>query len=177
MGRPNDLEQLVVALRTGDVTPDEFARLVRLWSPQTDPPLLDFLADQLPDGSSTATADQPSPTPAPTGSLTGADPAAVTATVGPAAAVSDRLPHPPPGGRYQVLRLHRAGGLGGLGRPRHARRSGRGAEDHPPRPPGRPGPGGAVRREARVTGRLEHPGIVPLYDLPDASPGAAGRAT
>ena len=85
---------------------------------------------------------------------------------------SDLTPAPAAGGppvgagRYQVLRLHRAGGLGQVWLARDTA-VGRDVALKTLRPDraGQPGPSARFVREARVTGQLEHPCVVPLYDL------------
>src|SRR5262245_17188031 len=83
---------------------------------------------------------------------------------------SHQPPTEPPradlGGRYRDLRFHRAGGLGRVWLVRDAviGRDVALKELHPERA-GDPQLCARFLEEARVTGQLEHPGIVPLYDL------------
>src|SRR4051812_28466385 len=72
----------------------------------------------------------------------------------------------PPGGRYQAVRLHAKGGLGEvhyaedaeLGRPVALKRiRGERADDAAARR--------RFLREAEITAKLQHPGIVPVYGL------------
>src|SRR5581483_5437890 len=85
-------------------------------------------------------------------------------SAGPARAVSD------PTARYQLLRVHRSGGLGQVWVARD-RAVGREVALKTLRPdrPADPGTRARFVREARVTGRLEHPCVVPLYDLIDSA--------
>jgi tRNA A-37 threonylcarbamoyl transferase component Bud32/tetratricopeptide (TPR) repeat protein len=75
-------------------------------------------------------------------------------------------PAAPGNGRYQVIRHHRTGGLGQVWLARDTV-VGREVALKTLRPDRASGPDVRARfvREARVTGQLEHPGIVPLYDL------------
>jgi tetratricopeptide (TPR) repeat protein/tRNA A-37 threonylcarbamoyl transferase component Bud32 len=92
---------------------------------------------------------------------------------GPYVNSGDGVRPPYPGGRYRLLRLHRTGGLGQVW---VARDEVVGREvaiktlrpDRPADPPTRR----RFLQEARATARLEHPGIVPLYDLVEPSGGA-----
>lgn len=70
------------------------------------------------------------------------------------------------GERYQTRRLHRKGGLGAVWLARDTL-LGRDVALKTIRPDRAATPGQMARftHEARVTGQLEHPGIVPLYDL------------
>jgi serine/threonine-protein kinase len=82
-----------------------------------------------------------------------------------------------PGQRYQALRLYRQGGLGSVWLARDTL-LGRDVALKTIRSD-RPATGEMAARfvaEARVTGRLEHPSIVPLYDLVPAGDSATGAA-
>ena len=72
----------------------------------------------------------------------------------------------PASGRYRVLRLHKAGGLGQVWLARDTA-VGRDVALKTLRPERAAAESARSRfiREARVTGQLEHPSIVPLYDL------------
>jgi tetratricopeptide (TPR) repeat protein/tRNA A-37 threonylcarbamoyl transferase component Bud32 len=96
-------------------------------------------------------------------------------TIGPAGeAGRDAAPRPDAGRRYRPVRLHRTGGLGRvwlaydtvIGRDVALK------ELRPDRVDDGPW-GTRFLDEARVTGQLEHPSIVPLYDLLPGAPGPA----
>src|SRR5439155_9229168 len=81
---------------------------------------------------------------------------------------------PEPGGRYARLRVHAAGGLGrvwlaqdrSLGREVAVKE----LQGDPTR---QPALRARVVEEARITGQLEHPNIVPVYELSDPPDGGA----
>src|SRR5262245_54934956 len=185
-----DLRLFLLAVNRGLADPARLADAGLRWQP-TDGPLSSYLAacgvltpDQVEVLSKAAVeTPQAHPSATPTGSFLperettvtanpGTDNPESTPDAGLAAGVSaDGTPPRPPGGRYRSLRLHRTGGLGqvwlardtvvgrdvALKAVRHDRT-------------GRPGAVDRFLREARTTGRLEHPGIVPLYDLIEAGP-------
>jgi tetratricopeptide (TPR) repeat protein/tRNA A-37 threonylcarbamoyl transferase component Bud32 len=70
--------------------------------------------------------------------------------------------------RYQIIRLHQTGGLGQVWLARD-KAVGRDVALKTIRPERAAGQGARTRfvREARLTGQLEHPSIVPLYDIAD----------
>jgi eukaryotic-like serine/threonine-protein kinase len=177
MPEPADLERLLSALRAGLINPARLASELAAWPAARRAELAALLEaqgvvtgeyDALP-GTITAsfepvgtdpdaTTDHVS-TPAPGGTTE-------TATVAPAGAA-------PAAGhsrtaRYQLVRVHRCGGLGQVWIARDTA-IGRDVALKTLRPDRRTDPGARARfvREARVTGRLEHPCVVPLYDLID----------
>ena len=168
MPGPPDLDQFLAAVRDGSADPDDVARLTRLWTADG--------AAVVPPAAAGTTVDYPTP---PDDAATRTFPTppdlAATALDGYDFVVGSRLPPAPPGGRYQPLRLHRAGGLGAVWIARDAV-VGRDVALKTIRPDRPAGPDQVARflHEARVTGRLEHPGIVPLYDLTDPGPAGGG---
>src|SRR5262245_34379328 len=76
-------------------------------------------------------------------------------------------------GRYELLRVHACGGIGRVWQARDADLD-REVALKELRPERAADPAMAARflREARVTGRLQHPGIVPVYEM---SPGSKGE--
>ena len=167
MPAPTNLDQFLAAVRDGSVDPDDLARLTRLWT-------ADGAAVVPPAGGTTVEYPTPPDDAATRTFPTPPDPAASTLD-GHDFPVGSRLPPAPPGGRYQPLRLHRAGGLGAVWIARDAV-VGRDVALKTIRPDRPSGPDQVARflHEARVTGRLEHPGIVPLYDLTDPGPAGGG---
>ena len=89
-----------------------------------------------------------------------------TTEYGPGRNGRSQLARGPGNDRYHVLRPHRTGGLGQVWLARDTV-VGRDVALKTLRPDRITGPDVRARflREARVTGQLEHPGIVPLYDL------------
>src|SRR5262249_32656076 len=90
----------------------------------------------------------------------------------PLAATVDFVPGPPE--RYLLTRLHATGGIGRiwLARDRELGRDAALKELRPERA-GNATVAARFLQEARITGQLEHPGIVPVYELarrPDAQP-------
>ena len=66
---------------------------------------------------------------------------------------------------YRDLRFHAAGALGEVFLARTRAESRRRARVPQTRPCPRPGEPAQILREAEITGRLEHPGVVPIYGL------------
>jgi tetratricopeptide (TPR) repeat protein len=194
----DELRVVALALRAGLLDPGELARAAADWSPD-GPPFLAHLSarrlltpDQVrelagptPRGPVSTAADTRTPlplAPVPATATFAPDPHA-TASGSPVTAVGEQTvaqdggppDFDPPavgGGRYQTVRLHRTGGLGAVWLARDAV-LGRDVALKTIRPDVG---GSAARvarfvREARVTGRLEHPGIVPVYDLTAAADG------
>ena len=79
-------------------------------------------------------------------------------------------------GRYRMLRLHATGGMGQVWVARDER-LGRDVALKVLGPRDSPSVRGSARflEEARITGRIDHPGIVPVYDLGESVPGSDGR--
>ncbi|HET6573731.1 MAG TPA: serine/threonine-protein kinase [Fimbriiglobus sp.] len=183
-----DLRQVLTALRAGRVDPARLAEVGLGWSPEAAVPFWDFLVEHgvvAPDparGALPATvAWQPTPRTEETSSLAGdgstpefrvpADPARDTVASGEPA--NGSAAPGPSASRYEVLRPHRAGGLGEVWLARDTA-VGREVALKTIRPDRLADPNLRARfvREARTTGQLEHPCIVPLYDL---MPDVAGR--
>ncbi|HYH63932.1 MAG TPA: protein kinase [Urbifossiella sp.] len=185
MTRTTDFDQLLNILRSGTVPPDELARLARAWKPDRDPPFLDFVAGPVTASVGTAEFHPSHPddatatfaTPDPAGLATPpadepSTPGGTTADYRPGPSAFP-LPPAPPGGRYVPLRLHRSGGLGSVWVARDTV-VGRDVALKTLRPDRRPGSAeeAGFIREAQLTGRLEHPCVVPVYDLPPTRAGA-----
>lgn len=186
----NHLQQVLESVRDGRADAARAAQLAPGWSPARYPSFLDYLnacgalAHRAAGGAAahgsngvargetavTVTALSPGTPPAGGGttavSLTGAADGAPPTLPYPPGRPPARVPHGGAGGRYEPIRLHKTGGLGQvwlardtvLGREvalKVVRPERAGREDLIAR----------FVREARVTGSLEHPGIVPLYDL------------
>ncbi|HEY7424042.1 MAG TPA: protein kinase [Gemmataceae bacterium] len=76
-------------------------------------------------------------------------------------------------GRYELLRLHACGGIGRVWRARDADLNREVAlKELLPERAADPAMAARFLREARITGRLQHPGIVPVYEM---SPGSNGE--
>jgi WD40 repeat protein/tRNA A-37 threonylcarbamoyl transferase component Bud32 len=90
---------------------------------------------------------------------------------GPASNPQSAIPNPQSDGRYTLTRLH---ALGGIGQVWLARDDdlGRDVALKELRPERERNPALVARflREARITGQLQHPGIVPVYELVDGNP-------
>lgn len=188
MTRTSDFDQLLNLLRGGAVPPDELARLARAWQPDRDPPFFDFVAGPVTasvgtaefhpadPGDATATYATPDPAGLPTPHATPAGepstPGGTTAEFKPGQPTFP-LPPAPPGGRYVPLRLYASGGLGSVWVTRDTV-VGRDVALKTIRPDRRVGSAeeAGFVREAQLTGRLEHPCVVPVYDLPPTRPGA-----
>ena len=177
MDSAHQLQQFLDLVRDGRADADRAARLAPGWSPARHPSLLDYLAScgalrpgSAADGNVTATAIDFTP------------PGVGTTELSPPAAGDgspSTLPYTPragqpvavnrltaPDARYRLLRLHKEGGLGQVW-VAHDTVLGREVALKVIRPDraGRTDLVARFVREARVTARLEHPGIVPLYDL------------
>jgi tRNA A-37 threonylcarbamoyl transferase component Bud32/tetratricopeptide (TPR) repeat protein len=191
----DDLRLVLLALRAGLVDPARLAEVGLGWSPGGPTPFRQYLADRglvdpaqlsaLEAGAPTAvstpsvrpagggTPSFAGPGPTPTWSPPPFDPAADTQSYssrGPVAAAS--LPTGR-ADRYEVIELYRTGGLGQVWRARDTA-VGREVALKTLRPDRADGLDLRARfvREARTTGQLEHPCVVPLYDLLE---GADGR--
>ncbi len=188
MDSVNQLQQFLASLNAGRADARRAAQLASGWSPGRHPSLLDYLRaggafEPAPGegapGENHATA---------TALLRAAVPANASTEVAADAAGDgspSTLPHWPPGwrpagtaaagtaaGRYEPVRLYKEGGLGQVWVARDAV-LGREVALKVVRPDRAARPDLVTRfvREARVTARLEHPGIVPLYDLVEGAGG------
>ncbi len=175
-GRPSLLEFLT---QRGWITPEQCRRLEHeapngpVWAV---PGGAEAATVTAPEGSATRPLPgPPARDPAETGAYAtgrpGGDP-----TWGEARREGVPRPAADPGGRYCDLRPHRSGGLGRVWRARD-RVIGRDVALKELRPDRADQPELRSRflEEARITGQLEHPSIVPLYDLvADGAGGAAG---
>jgi eukaryotic-like serine/threonine-protein kinase len=168
-----DLHMLVLALRGRVIDPGRLADAVGDWDDRANSGLMSFLADRgviSPDElhrlESVATKDS------------GANPrgdAALEPTQDPTGNTDATIDFPSSGfpavtaesgERYKVIRLHKSGGLGKVWLARD-NAIGRDVALKTIRPERASEVRTRARfvREARVTGQLEHPSIVPLYDL------------
>jgi tetratricopeptide (TPR) repeat protein/tRNA A-37 threonylcarbamoyl transferase component Bud32 len=180
-----DLQLLLLALRNRAVDLDRLADAVNDWGPRAGPGLMSFLigrgvvsADDL-HHLGAATVDLPAKTEKtdpslPTTPHLGGDGAATTdlPARADAAAEGAGLPVlPAAADRYRVIRLHQAGGLGQVWIARDTA-IGRDVALKTIRPDRAGDAATRARfvREAHVTGQLEHPSIVPLYDLAGGGP-------
>ena len=183
----NHLQEVLESVRDGRADAGRAAQLAPGWSPARYPSFLDYLnaCGALGHRKTAATGSN--------GVAWGENAATVTAlsagtppVAGRSTAVSldgvgdgspPTLPYPPgghsapipvgsAGGRYRPIRLHKTGGLGQVWLA-HDTVLGRDVALKVVRPEraGRADLIARFLREARVTGCLEHPGIVPLYDL------------
>jgi tRNA A-37 threonylcarbamoyl transferase component Bud32/tetratricopeptide (TPR) repeat protein len=179
MDSDRDLQLLLLAFRDRVVDPGRLAEAADSWVARRGTSLMSFLAargvitpDDL-DRLQAVTIDDPGPPPAdtpPRQSLPGdiGDQAVTTLPVGP---TDTPTPGRAPGTagpvrRYELIRLHQTGGLGRVWLARDTA-VGREVALKTLRPEYAGGRTARERfvREARVTGQLEHPSIVPLYDL------------
>ena len=179
MDSSRDLQLLLIAIRDRAVDPGRLADAAAAWRGADGTGLMSFLAARgvispdLLNRLEATTLDfapaarddfslAPTPRAAPDGDATTDRPRGET----PADGAAGARPRTRGSSRYEVLRLHQAGGLGqvwlardtAVGREvalKTIRPERAGAEDARLR----------FVREARVTGRLEHPCVVPLYDL------------
>jgi eukaryotic-like serine/threonine-protein kinase len=194
MNLATDFRFVMLALRDRLADPVLLAEAGLSWSP-ADGPLLDHLvargvispddirrlgrsAGKPPESAARTVTARPTsaspPNPAATSTFAPTDaeaegitPASDTRHTG------DSLSAVPLGGRYEPIRLHRTGGLGQVWLARDAI-VGREVALKTLRPDRTATSETAARfvREARMTGVLEHPGIVPLYDLAEGSLGS-----
>jgi len=175
-----DLRLILAAVRDGLLAPARAAELGAEWTPADHPAFLDYLAAR--GVLSTDQVNRLSSTPGPAAesgldgtTATAAPPAGRDGTITfdplatvPSAAAGPGEEVPPAGatGRYEPIRHHRSGGLGQVWLARDTV-LGREVALKMLRPErvGRPDLAARFIREARITGRLEHPAVVPLYDL------------
>ena len=174
-----DIQLLLLALRKRVVDPDRLTAAAVDWSPRTglishlaargviSPETLELLEAATIDHPAAVHDGDPSLQPTPrvagVGDATTDHPGDET----PSAAAPDDGPRDSaPSNRYKVLRLHQSGGLGQVWLARDTA-VGRDVALKTLRPERAAGVSARSRfiREARVTGQLEHPSIVPLYDL------------
>ncbi len=180
----NNLQQVLESVRDGRADAARAAQLAPGWSPSRYPSFLDYLAACGALGHRTAAANgvaRGEHAATVTALSAGTPPAAGHSTAVSLDGVGDgsppTLPYPPGGpsaplpggsaaGRYRPIRLHKTGGLGQVWLA-HDTVLGRDVALKVVRPEraGRADLVARFLREARVTGSLEHPGIVPLYDL------------
>ena len=188
MDSARELRLVVAAVRGGLLDFDRVAAAEADWSPARRPSFLDHLAAgghltpaqvaRLAAGLDTPAAESTADAGPPTASHAPA-PADSTAPFAPESAAPAPAPNSDPGvgigpgGRYVPLRKHAEGGLGQVwaGRDELLGRDVALKMLRPDRVGNRHLAAEFVR-EARVTGRLEHPSIVPVHDLiADAGPG------
>jgi serine/threonine protein kinase/tetratricopeptide (TPR) repeat protein len=168
-----DLQLLTFALRDGLVNPGRVAEVVSEWDRPTDQGLITFLIErgvmtddvyrqlkQLSNSRQLASTPRDQ---------------SVNSTSDLTSSVDGTVDHVKPGGthrsfhstdRYELIRLHQQGGLGQVWLARDST-VGREVALKKIRPERAFNPSIRARflQEAQVTGRLEHPCIVPLYDL------------
>jgi tetratricopeptide (TPR) repeat protein len=179
MDDSQEFRLVLEAIRDRRLDPALAAELLTEWSPSLNRSFVEFLASRglLPDHGATTVNDfatvkakaiahfavQPT-------DVTGSFRSDVETQVE-AASTTDFPKEPPgiPSGRYEPIRLHRTGGLGQVWLARDTV-LGREVALKVVRPDRAETLEYVSRfvREAQVTGRLEHPGIVPLYDLIEA---------
>ncbi len=162
-----DLRLVLMALRSGLADPARLAEAGLNWSPASPTPLWEHLAEQgvippdrLRELETPTVVVEAGPPPAGPPAGNGSTLPYPGATATPAGAPVD------PSGRYEVLRLHRTGGIGQVWLARDTA-VGREVALKVLRPDRADSPDvrGRFVREARTTGQLEHPSVVPLYDL------------
>jgi serine/threonine-protein kinase len=175
-----------MALRDGAVDPARLAAVAAGWPTYPPTPFAQFLVaqgllspdqqkrlEQAADDATPVSADD-SRNPADVLTATGNQPRTTETVDLPAGTARQAATDDPPavGGRYQVEGLHRAGGLGRVWRAKDAT-LGREVALKDLRPDRAEDPRVRARfvEEARITGQLEHPCIVPLYDLIDGPAG------
>lgn len=168
-----DLRMLVLALRGRIIDPGRLADAVHDWDDHSSSGLMTFLADR-----GVISADELHRLESVATEATGAMPrgdAALEPTHDPAGNVDATIDYPTSGlsggpinsgERYKVIRLHQSGGLGRVWLARD-NAIGRNVALKTIREEraGEARTRARFVREARVTGQLEHPSIVPLYDL------------
>jgi eukaryotic-like serine/threonine-protein kinase len=180
-----ELDYVLQALRSGAIEPRRLAEAAGGWPADGRPGFVDYLEA---NGYLKRPVQQPTPTFAAASTGEWFDPHRSTAPMPPdpsadanglattqnGVAAADPFAAPPhiTGNRYRLLRLHRTGGLGQvwLARDEHIGRDVAVKVIRPDRPADRANRSRFLQ-EARMTGRLEHPGIVPLYDLVDSAEG------
>ncbi len=188
----------VLALQADLLTPDRFAQACSAWADRKETPLADLLVERgwltPPDradvekllrrklakhgGDARASLAEVSTTDEVRQSLSSLDDPDLrrSLTTPPAGPVTVQTagPGPEAGERYTLSRLHATGGIGRVWLARDAS-LGRDValKELRPERAGHPAASGRFLREAQVTGQLEHPGIVPVYELgrrPDDAP-------
>lgn len=172
MDPSRDLRLTLEAVRDGRLDPARAAALAAEWSPARHPSFLEYLANcqSLGEGPTATLVEEPTATFAgSTGDFHAAGTPATASTLPIASSVPEPLPVRSPvqtPRRYERLHVHRTGGLGQVWLARDTV-LGREVALKTVRPDRRLREDLLARfvREARVTGRLEHPSIVPLYDL------------
>ena len=181
----------VLALQADCLTQSRFVEACTLWASQKETPIADLLAargwlaaDDRADierllerklkkhgGNAKAVIAEVTNDAHIRQSLDAVPDASIRATVagsGPAGHVllATSAPTPEEGERYTITRLH---ATGGIGRVWLARDGALGREvalkDLRPERASNPAVWGRFLREAQITGQLEHPGIVPIYEL------------
>lgn len=186
MIHPRDLPPLLADARDGLLDPERVTALAAEWNQQIHPPFMQFLADHglllSQDAADRSTPRNTTPGDRPVidsqddGSAMFAgrlDETPTAAASGPGTPRRDGIPDL--GERYRLLRLHRGGGLGQvwmgydtvLGRQVAVKVL---REDRM----GLPSVDQRFMAEGKAAGRLEHPNIVPVYDLIPPDP-ATGR--
>ena len=185
MDEPRELELLLRALRAGVLDPSRLTAAATQWPDPARPGFMRFLSDRGDiNGPLHGRPEPPTATFAPDPSPLGASPHATTSDFQPGTATPGETPtfapsavpsQPIPtsvGGRYQLIRLHRTGGLGQVWLA-HDTALGREVALKMMRPDRQADAASRARfvREAQLTGRLEHPTIVPLHDLIDSDDG------
>jgi serine/threonine-protein kinase len=176
--RPDELDLAARMLRDGRLRPDEFAAACSDWLSRPDSSLLELIQALIsPPGVEPTTAPDSPPRPdGPDGrgtdSTASLTPQALQSTqlVDPSGPGDHHPASPPrslgPADRYRIRELAGKGGLGLVWKAFDAQ-LGRVVALKEPRPDRPLGSGGKARflEEAQVTGQLQHPGIVPLFDL------------
>jgi serine/threonine protein kinase len=171
-----DLIPALHSVRSGQLSIDDLIAACASWAESPDRSLSEFLDPAVP----MATAVQPPSTAGPSATVAGAPVPDATRDYVPNSPESRDCPPPTEAaGRYVPLQLHASGGMGRVWIARDAAlgrsvafkdlRTNRGGDSRTI---------GRFVREAVITGRLEHPGVVPVYAVgtkPDGGPFYAMR--